>query len=824
MRSFARNSAASLLPAMAYNSEENLFLLEGKGIGFAFMCEPLYVTDDKVGERLNVLLNQDWPKNTILQTHLWTSPDIGKTLFEYESLSIRQNSILGDYRKQRSIFLKEHTTTPLGRSEIRLRNIESLITVRIPTNGEFPTEKEIEAASSLRRSVLQALESCGMPCDLIDAASYIRFMSTILNQGPNASWRDTLFTPYDDKDLIRNQIFDYDNEINVDRDGVWLGEPNKGTRVKTLSIKRYPEYSALGVARRFLTEPLHGSRGIHENTLLTATIVFPDSEAARGRMEQERQWVTNQAYGPMMKWAPRLADKKYSYDSLFEALDDGDCVVKLYLGITLLCPPGQEEAAVSNARAYFREGGYQVLEDKCICLPLFLTNLPFGADPKMVKESFRFKTMATRHAVTQLPLFGGWKGTGTPALNFVGRDGQLMNLSLFDSGSGFNCVIAARTGSGKSFLTNELIMSYLSKGGRCWVIDVGRSYEKLTKYLPGGQFLEFSENSQVCLNPFDLVADYNEEADLLCGIIGAMAAPKAGLDDFQTAGVKRVLSAMWEKYSRDLTIDILAEKFLEEEDRRLRDIGEQLFPFTKKGEYGRFFAGRNNVSFTGALATIELEELKGRKHLQQVVLYIAVYQINQDMYLGDRDREKVLIIDEAWDLLKDGDMSLFIMTAFRRIRKYGGAAIVCTQGLEDLYETANGRAIAENATNKYLLRQGRETVTALEENKRLDIGEFGFKLMKTVQTIPGEFSEIFFQTEGGVGVGRLYVAPFMKLLYSSKADDVTEIRYYTDQEGLSLTDAINAVLEKRKNMQRGSSGPHVSLPVSHVSKNDKAVA
>ncbi|ORP14430.1 hypothetical protein B7943_12470, partial [Vibrio cholerae] len=75
----------------------------------------------------------------------------------------------------------------------------------------------------------------------------------------------------------------------------------------------------------------------------------------------------------------------------------------------------------------------------------------------------------------------------------------------------------------------------------------------------------------------------------------------------------------------------------------------------------------------------ELEELKGRKHLQQVVLLQLIYQIQQEMYLGERDRRKIVFIDEAWDLLTQGDVGKFIETGYRRFRKYGGSAVTVTQ-------------------------------------------------------------------------------------------------------------------------------------------------
>ncbi len=65
-------------------------------------------------------------------------------------------------------------------------------------------------------------------------------------------------------------------------------------------------------------------------------------------------------------------------------------------------------------------------------------------------------------------------------------------------------------------------------------------------------------------------------------------------------------------------------------------------------------------------------------------------------------------MDEAWDLLKEGEVSVFMEHAYRKFRKYGGSVVIATQSINDLYENAVGRAIAENSASMYLLGQTEE--------------------------------------------------------------------------------------------------------------------
>ena len=175
-----------------------------------------------------------------------------------------------------------------------------------------------------------------------------------------------------------------------------------------------------------------------------------------------------------------------------------------------------------------------------------------------------------------------------------------------------------------------------------------------------------------------------------------------------------------------------------------------------------------------------------------------IYQIQQEMYLGERDRRKIVIIDEAWDLLTQGNVGKFIEHGYRRFRKYGGAAIVVTQSINDLYNSTSGEAIAENSAIKILLGQARETILKLEKDGRIDVGgEYGFALLKTLHTVPGKYSELCFVTQQGIGVERLYVEPFKQLLYSTKAEDINEIKQVQEQQDLNLMQAIDTVMAQR---------------------------
>ncbi len=786
-----RNTLQQLIPVQSYDDESRFFYLEDGHLGWGYISSPLQSGDDSVIQRMNVLFSFDYPPDSFIQVLLIGSQDIQPKLRAIENIRKTKNPELKQSLRNRVKMLDAATTRPIDPNAVAyIREFKIVFTVKIPLKDKkgLPTEDDMKRGNELKLSFEQTLKSAGLRLVPMDAESYLRHIGQLLHWKPSADWRGG--EPCYDATLpINGQISEHDDRIEVNKNSVLLGD--KWLRI--LSPSRLPKTMSLQNMRRLIGDPMNGVRGIHGNFYISLNIHIPDSSKEKQKAEKERATINYQAFGPMMKFNPKLALKKESADLLYESTNDGDRVVRAMLSIGLFEDNMERsEARLTEARAYLSEIGWNMKEDKYIVLPMLVNALPFCVDPLAVEFLQRYKRMGSKHCIEFMPILADWAGTGTPQMTFVSRSGQLMNMSIFESHTNYNTCIVAASGSGKSFLTNDIITSHLSSGAKCWVIDVGRSYEKLCNTI-GGDFVEFGENSQICLNPFQIIDNYAEESDMLVGIIISMASMDDRLTDLQQARLRAVLKELWDEHGKALIIDQVAEKLRNDTDSRVIDMGDQLYAFTSKGEYGRFFNGTNNVSFDNPFTCLELEELKGRSHLQQVVLLILIYQIQQSMYLGDRDQCKLLFIDEAWDLLSKGNIAKFIETGYRRFRKYNGAAITITQSLNDLYSSPSGVAIAENSANLYLLYQKPETIETIKRENRLMIGEGGFEYLKSVHTVTGHYSEIFFRTDYGLGVGRLIVDPYTKLLYSTHPNDIKKIAAKT-RLGMSTADAIETIL------------------------------
>jgi len=786
------------LQAIGYLEHEALYWLDNQSVGFAFIGAPLSGASQAAYDKLAGLLQGQMPVDSVMQFLLWTSPDMEATLTRYQLDRLNaEGEFLKANRDAFCSFYRDGATTSVVKgNDIRLRDVKLLITGKVPLSSPSPDDEELRKVGELRDVISAGLKACGFRMELLKPAAYLRFMQTIFNWSDTAAWRQSPVTDYAPELPLTEQIIDFDNEVRIDENGLWFGDH----RVRVLSPKRYPSTAQFGQAYSYLGEVMSGSRGLRDSTLITMNLWFRDRESEAASISRETMWLTNQSGQAITKFRPEILDQKASFDLASKQISEGDRIIRICFSMALITKDDKTSlAAVSNARAYMREFGFQMMEDKYIAAPMFAHLVPFGTDVASAPAIRRWRRFTTRGVVPLLPIMAEWRGTGTPTLLTISRNGQLMSLSNWDSETSFNAAIAAESGSGKSFLAQTLALNARMTGSRFWIIDKGKSYRNIVELL-GGQRMTFGKDSTLCLNPFSIVDDYDEVEDLLFSLISAMAAVNEPLSDIQTAEGKRVMRSIFSDVGRDaMTIDHLASALREHGDGRLRDLGTQLHPFTRDGGYGRLFYGRNNYEADNPVILLELDDLEGRFQLQRVVLLQLMFQIRRDMLNLPRSLQKYLLIDEAWELLSGNSptggtdpVADFVGKAYRQFRKAGGSAFTITQSIADFHQNEVTRAIWENSPHKWLLGQRPEAIEAARREGWLDIGDHGFRMLRGVHTVKGEYSEIFTYTPYGYGVGRLIVPPLARKLFSTTGSDVERIKTLRAQ-GRSLEEAVSII-------------------------------
>jgi conjugal transfer ATP-binding protein TraC len=468
-------------------------------------------------------------------------------------------------------------------------------------------------------------------------------------------------------------------------------------------------------------------------------------------------------------------------------------------------------AAQETANAIWRGRGFQLNADVYMHRQALLASLPMTLSEKFHKDMAKMrrvsrKTMA--NAIHLAPLIAEWRGTRTPALVFGGRRGQLMTLDIFDNDLGnYNFAIIGAPGSGKSVLMNEMAWSYRAIDAKVWMLDLGRSFEKLCRKAKG-TYIEFKPDVDICLNPFTHIVDINEDIDMLVPAISKMASMSRPLDEVQYKAISAMVLKLFKAHGNDLTVTALRDAFkggtIEElgaiNDPRIKDLAIMLNPYARGGQYERFFEGRNNIDFANDFVVIENEELKRRPDLHAVVNILLLHQITGEMYLT-RNRRKVLFIDELKQQLgdigaDDPVKAAVVEEAARRARKYGGSLGTATQSADDYYGSAQMEAAFNCSDWVFLLRQKPESIEMLDRKGRLSMDEPKKRLLNSLRTEPGVFSEVYISSPVGEGVARNILDPATHLLFSNKLEDnapIDELR----AQGLGIDEAIAELLRRR---------------------------
>jgi hypothetical protein len=312
----------------------------------------------------------------------------------------------------------------------------------------------------------------------------------------------------------------------------------------------------------------------------------------------------------------------------------------------------------------------------------------------------------------------------------------------------------------------------------------------------------------MCINPFSWVGqddelDFNAEMRLLKPMIGRMASPNAPLSEFQYALIGEAITGVWADYGQDTNPTLIRDYLLHQiknengqSERVAYELAKQLQPFTKEGIYGNFFNGRANIKMDADMVGLELEELKNAPDLRRVVLFVLTSRIAHDMYLT-RDRKKLCLVDEAWQLLGDDkETAEFIEEGYRRARKYNGIFCVGTQGIEDAYKNDAARAAYNNADWKILLRQDRKNLEKLIEDGMVNFSPAIKRMLLSLRTERGRFSELLISSPNGDAVVRHIPDPFSLMMASTNAHDFNECNALVAQ-GHTTMEAIEIMVARR---------------------------
>jgi conjugal transfer ATP-binding protein TraC len=303
------------------------------------------------------------------------------------------------------------------------------------------------------------------------------------------------------------------------------------------------------------------------------------------------------------------------------------------------------------------------------------------------------------------------------------------SLIIFDRFSldNYNSIIFATSGAGKSYATKLEIIRSLMFDTEVIVIDPEREYERLAEAL-GGRYFNISLNSGSHINPFDLPLPGQGETpnDILRGnvinLVGLFRIMLGGLTPEEDSLIDR---AIMETYAiKDITPD---SDFSQIEPPLLSDfemvlsgmegtesLVSRLSKYTH-GSWSGFINQPSNVDINKKFVVFSVRDMED--DLKPAAMYIVTHFIWNEVRKNIKKR--LLVVDEAWWMMKSEDTASFLFSIAKRGRKYFLGLATITQDVGDFMKSPYGVPIVTNSSLQLLLKQSPSTVDVLQKTFNL---------------------------------------------------------------------------------------------------------
>ncbi|MBI4085618.1 MAG: ATP-binding protein [Candidatus Liptonbacteria bacterium] len=318
------------------------------------------------------------------------------------------------------------------------------------------------------------------------------------------------------------------------------------------------------------------------------------------------------------------------------------------------------------------------------------------------------------------------------------------SLVIFDrfSMENANQVVFAKAGAGKSYATKLEIIRSLMMDADVIVVDPENEYQRLAKSF-GGSFFNISLSSHEHINPFDVptVPEDESPSDVLRSHIVNLAGLLKLMLGKITAEEDSVLDrAITETYaSREI---VPGEDFSKTQAPLLQDLetvlknleggkgmAERLYKFTK-GSFGGFLNQPTNVDVENRLIVFSIRDLEDE--LRPIAMYVILNFIWN--LIRAKTKKRIMIVDEAWWMMKYEESAAFLFGLAKRCRKYYLGLTTVTQDVEDFLRSPYGRPIITNSSIQLLLRQAPATIDIVAKAFGLTDAEKNYLLSSEVGT------------------------------------------------------------------------------------------
>ncbi len=299
------------------------------------------------------------------------------------------------------------------------------------------------------------------------------------------------------------------------------------------------------------------------------------------------------------------------------------------------------------------------------------------------------------------------------------------SLVLFDRFSleNYNSITFAKSGAGKSYATKLEILRTLMFDTEVMVIDPEKEYEYMAEAV-GGRYFSISLNSEHHINPFDLPIPGEDESAAsvlrsnIINLVGLFRLMMGGLTAEEDSLIDRAIT---ETYAlKDITAD---SDFRNIEPPLLSDfelvlsgleggesLAQRLTKYTR-GTWAGFINRPTNIDINKKFVVFSLRDMEDE--LKPIAMYIVTHYIWSAV--RRELKKRLLVIDEAWWMMKSEDTASFLLNLAKRGRKYYLGLATITQDVDDFLKSPYGTPIITNSSIQILLKQSPTAIDRLQQ-------------------------------------------------------------------------------------------------------------
>jgi len=564
-----------------------------------------------------------------------------------------------------------------------------------------------------------------------------------------------------EKGLISVQDIIAPGAIEVDFDYLKIG--NKYFR--TLFVAGYPRF----VSANWLAPLIN-----FDHTLDIAMYIYPvegkgvldELRRKIAEMEAELQITAEKGRLPDPATVAKLEDARQLQEQLVKGAERF-----FQFGLYITIPANSLEELNQVSKQVIATLGSLMIISKHASLQMeegFKTTIPTCIDKLMVTRNMDTTSLATTFPFTTSEL------TANEGIMY-GINEHNDSLVIFDRFTleNANSCLFGKSGSGKSYLVKLEALRSLMFGTEIIIIDPEAEYKPLAEAV-GGEYISFGFGSQAKINPFDLSAIYEEGENelglkilslhsLFKIIMGQLNPNEEAILDralVQTYKMKGITPEPATQKNEPPLMEDLYKTLIGMEQPEASSLAARLEKFVR-GSFVGIFDQHSNIDIKNPFTVFSLKELE--EALRPIAMFIILdyiwTKIKKEM------KKRILIVDEAWHLMKYPDSANFLYSIAKRARKYYLGLTTITQDVEDFLATDLGKAIVSNSSIQILMKQSPSSIDKVAQVFYLSEGEKHLLLSADV----GE--GLFFAGANHVAI-RVVASPEEHRLVTTKPEEI----------------------------------------------------